>query len=388
MIYTGIDISKYKHDCFIQSDFGEVVNAGFTFTNNAAGFEQLQKVLDEFGRDSIRIGFEATGHYGVNLKSFLEKKGYEFMEINPYLIKEYMKSDSLRLTYTDKICSQAIAEYLCEKAFSPHPMGFYDKFALKQLTRFRENLIKQRSRFMVQLTNILDCVFPEFKPFFDDSFSVTALYILGNYQSPEKIAKMNSLSYDKLRKVSRGHFSTLQFAQLKVLAKNTVGVWSDYYRVQLDTVLELFGQIDSKITDVETEIRQIFKPLNSPTASIRGVGEFSAAVIVAEYSDFKFFSNPNKMLAFAGLEPSRHQSGTADHKGKMVKRGSSHLRRTLMNCAPALIIHNPVFAEYYHKKRNEGKTHRVALNHIAKKLVRVIFALETKGVMFDADKLR
>jgi len=388
MIYAGIDVSKYKHDCFILSDFGEVVKDVFTFANTADGFAQLKKTLDELGCDNVRIGFESTGHYAINLKLFLEKNGFEFTEINPYLIKKWLEGDSLRQTYTDKICAKAIAGYLCEKEFRPHMTDFYDTFALKQLTRFRSGLVTTRTRYLIQLTNILDCVFPEFKPFFGNRFSVTALYILAHYQSAEKIANMNSQSYDKLRRISRGHFSMHKFVELKALAKNTVGVFNDYYRFQLETVLELFGQIDSKISDVETEIIKAIREINPPTASIRGVGEISAAVIVSEYGDFSRFSCPNKMLAFAGLEPGRYQSGTLAYDGKMVKRGSPHLRCTLMNCASYIHIHNEVFAEYYRKKRNEGKPHRVALNHVAKKLVRIIFALETKGVMFDPELLR
>jgi transposase len=388
MIYAGIDISKYKHDCFILSDFGEVVNDGFSFTNNAAGFKQFQKVLEEFPCESIRIGFESTGNYAVNLKLFLEKNGYIFAEINAFLVKEYVRSTSLRRTYTDKICAKHIAGYLCEKAFCPHPSEFYDRFALKQLTRFRSSLVQQRSRYLVRLTNILDCIFPEFKPFFNNRFSVTALYILDRYQSAEKIAKMNSQSYDNLRRISRGRFSMNKFVELKSLAKNTVGVFNDYYRIELDSVLDLFAQLDSKISEIETEIIKAIRVINPPTASIKGIGELSAAVIVSEYGDFSRFPNPNKMLSFAGLEPGYYQSGTLEHKGRMVKRGSSHLRCALMNCASSIHIHNEVFAEYYRKKRTEGKPYRVAVNHIAKKLVRIIFALETKGEMFNSEKLR
>lgn len=46
------------------------------------------------------------------------------------------------------------------------------------------------------------------------------------------------------------------------------------------------------------------------------------------------------------------------------------------------------FAEYYHKKRNEGKSHRVACSHLVKKLIRVIFTLEKNGIDFDPTKLR
>ena len=51
-------------------------------------------------------------------------------------------------------------------------------------------------------------------------------------------------------------------------------------------------------------------------------------------------------------------------------------------------MHSPAFAEYYYKKRNEGKTHRVALSHVAKKLVRLIYKLETENIMFDSTKLK
>jgi len=388
MIYAGIDISKYKHDCFILTDLGEVVNDGFSFTNDTEGFAQFQEVLSGFSPDNVRIGFESTGNYALNLKLFLEKNGYTFMEVNPVLVKEYIRSETLRRTVTDKICAKHIAGYLCEKAFRPHSVGFYDTFALKQLTRFRSSLVSQRSRYLVQLTNVLDCIFPEFKPLFSNKFSVTALYILSHYPSPEAIANMNSRSYDILRKKSRGRFSLDKFVQLKSLAKNTVGVFNDYYRIELETLLDLYNQIDGKIDQVETEITKAIRELNPPTLSIKGVSEFSAAVIVSEYGDFSRFANPNKMLSFAGLEPGYFQSGTLEHNGRMVKRGSSHLRCALMNCAGAIHIHNEVFAVYYRKKRNEGKSHRVAVNHIAKKLIRIIFALETKGMMFDAELLR
>ena len=64
------------------------------------------------------------------------------------------------------------------------------------------------------------------------------------------------------------------------------------------------------------------------------------------------------------------------------------LSMALLNYAIALIRFNPVFATYYHKKRTEGKSHRVALSHVAKKLVRLIYTLETNGNDFDASKLR
>ena len=136
-----------------------------------------------------------------------------------------IKSETLRKTVTDKICAKHIAGYLLEKAYKPHQTDFYDNFALKQLTRFRHKLVKTRSKYLIDLTNVLDCIFPEFKPFFGNKLTITALYILSHYPTPAAIANMKTPTADKLRKVSHGHFSMPQFVKLKSLAKNTVGVY-------------------------------------------------------------------------------------------------------------------------------------------------------------------
>ena len=73
MIYVGIDISKYKHDCFICKDTGEVIVENLSFTNNKKGFQQFLDLLKPYDNSNVHIGLEATGHYGLNLKLFLEK---------------------------------------------------------------------------------------------------------------------------------------------------------------------------------------------------------------------------------------------------------------------------------------------------------------------------
>lgn len=388
MNYAGIDISKHKHDCFIVADFGEVVNEGFSFANNAEGFSTLLGVLRKCDNQNLKIGFEATGNYSINLKLFLEKNGYSFMEINPILIKEHIKSTSLRRTKTDRLDAMSIANYLAAKEYLPHRTSFYQLFSLKQLTRLRNDLVSQRSRYIVQLTNVLDCIFPEFKPFFGAKLSVTALYILANYPSPEKIANMNVKSFDILRRKSHGKFTMDKFVTLKALAKNTVGLFTPFYGIQMNALLDIYSQLDSKISELDASITDTITEINPPTLSIKGVGAISAAIIVSEYGDFSRFDNPNKMLSFAGLEPGYFQSGTTEYNGHMVKHGSPYLRSALINCCRAMRLHNEVFAEYYLKKINEGKAYGVAVSHMAKKLVRLIFALETKGEMFDPQKLR
>ena len=389
MYFIGIDISKYKHDCFIVSSEGEAPFGVLSFENNKAGFEMFLDKLNSLDiSEEKRIGFESTSHYSLNLKLFLEKHNYTFMEVQPALISQYGKALTLRKTKTDAIDSQTIARWLMNVDYKPYPHSFYHNYSLKSLTRLRFSLIKQRNLYLIKLTDILDHIFPEFKPFFNDRFGVTALHILEKYANPTKIANMRTTSYDELRRISRGKFSMQKFLKLKELAKDTVGESNHIFELELSCVLRLHKQINDEITNLEQEITALTNELNRPTITIPGVGVLSAAVILSEYGDISKFKSPAQMLSFAGLEPGYYQSGLSEHTGHMVKRGSSHLRCAIMNCCLPLIQFNMVFAEFYAKKRGEGKPHRVALSHVAKKLIRAIYTLEITNQPFDPDKLR
>lgn len=389
MYFIGIDVSKYKHDCFIVSNAGEVVFDVFTFQNSSQGFSEfLQRLNTLDSSQEKRIGFESTSHYSMNLKLFLEKHSFSFMEVQPTLICQHKKTRSLRITKSDQIDARAITSWLMIAEYKPYPTSFYHIFSLKSLTRLRFSYIKQRTMYLIKMTDILDFIFPEFKPFFKNKFSKTALHILEKYGSPNKIASMRTTSYDELRRISRGKFSMHKFLELRELSKNTVGVTNDILETELASVIRLYHQIDEEIQHIENQIETLTLELNRPTLTIKGIGIQSAAVIISEYGDISAFSSPSKMLSYAGLEPGYFQSGTSERNGHMVKHGSSHLRCAILNCCLPLIQFNMVFAQYYAKKRAEGKPHMVALTHVAKKLIRVIYALETTGQAFDESKLR
>ena len=273
MYFVGIDISKFKHDCFIVDNNGEVIVSSWSFANDQEGFLLFKEILDGL-EGEIRIGFESTGHYTDNIRLFLERHHFSFMELNPLLISRFNDSKSLRRTKSDTIDAALIARYLMTVEYKPNPPTLYHIEALKSLTRFRDKLVKLRSRQLVELTNILDKVFPEFKPFFSNRFSATAIYIIANYQTPESIANMNSRSFEVLRKKSKGKFTMAKFIQLKELAKNTVGNSADYLIDELDMVIDIYSQLDSKICEIEALIKEYIADINPPMLSIPGIGPF------------------------------------------------------------------------------------------------------------------
>ena len=384
--YIGIDISKYKHDFCIISNTGEVIVENASFDNNKKGFQYLLDYLKSYNKSQVHIAFEATGHYSLNLELFLIDQGFSFMKMNPLVIHQFLKTRSLRRTKTDKADSLTIATYLMSVPFKPNSDLLYHIYTLKSLCRARELLIKERSKFLVLLTNELDKSFPELKSFFNNRISTTLLYILEKYKNTEHIALMRD--FDSLRKISHGKFSYAKFAKLKELAKNSVGHHDNNSDLLISTYVSIINNFNDKIDPIDKQISTIIKELNPRMLSIPGLGEISAATILSEYGDISNFSSSNKMLAFAGLEPSIIQSGTIVHNGKMVKHGSGHLRYSLMNISLTILKFSPTFYDYYLKKRSEGKCHRVALSHVCKKLIRVIYSLEKYNMDFNPDLLK
>ena len=380
-IYIGIDIAKYKHDFCIISSTGEVIVQNNSFENNKKGFQLFFSYLKPYDKADVQILFESTAHYSMNLELELIDQGYSFMKMNGLIIKQFFKAQTLRKTKTDKADAFALTQYLMANTYKPNSNRLYHIYSLKSLCRTRDRLVRERSKFKIYITNELDKTFPEAKKFFDNKISITLLYILEKYKNKNKIALMKD--YDSIRKVSAANFSFTRFLQLKQLAKESIGHPTETSDFLIQSYIKSIYCLNEQIDSIEKQIIESVRKLDTHLLSIPGIAEISAGSIIAEFGDIKNFESPEKMLAFAGLEPSIRQSGTLSTEGHMVKHGSGYLRNTIMRVVNSLVMHDQVFYDYYNKKRDEGKHHLVAQSHVAKKLIRIIYTLETKGIDYD-----
>lgn len=380
-IYIGIDIAKYKHDFCIISSTGEVIVQNNSFENNKKGFQLFFSYLKPYNKADVQILFESIAHYSMNLELELIDQGYSFMKMNGLIIKQFFKAQTLRKTKTDKADAFALTQYLMANTYKPNSNRLYHIYSLKSLCRTRDRLVRERSKFKIYITNELDKSFPEIKKFFDNKISITLLYILEKYKNKNKIALMKD--YDSIRKVSAANFSFPRFLLLKQLAKESIGHPTETSDFLIQSYIKSIYCLNEQIDSIEKQIIESVRKLDTHILSIPGIAEISAGSIIAEFGDIKNFESPEKMLAFAGLEPSIRQSGTLSTEGHMVKHGSGYLRNTIMRVVNSLVMHDQVFNDYYNKKRDEGKHHLVAQSHVAKKLIRIIYTLETKDIDYD-----
>ncbi|WP_188400488.1 IS110 family transposase [Sporomusa sp. GT1] len=381
MICVGIDVAKDKHDCCIVSSEGEVLQDVFTIPNTMTGFTALfQRICsasDASGK--IKVGLEATGHYSYNLLGFLLDKGLTTFVINPLHTHLYRKSLSLRKTKTDKVDARTIASMLMSDVnLKSYTDTAYHNEELKSLSRYRFDKVKERAQLKQSISRLITILFPELEKLVSTLHMTSVYALLSQFPSAHQIAT-SSLNHLKslLNNASKGRYDCKKAIEIRDAARCSIGSLMPAKSLELRHTINLIRELDAQIVEIETEIKLIMDELQSPILTIPGISYRMGAMILAEVGDFSRFDSPDKILAYAGLSPSTYQSGQLTSSySHMEKRGSRYLRYAIFNAAKFVCHWDDTFAAYLAKKRAEGKHYNVAISHAAKKLVRLMYALE------------
>lgn len=379
MYFLGIDIAKTNHVASLIDSDGNIVIKTIKFTNSTDGYQKLKEQISIISIDEIVIAMEATGHYWLSLFSFLIDDGYNVSVYNPFQIKSFRGAYHNRKQKNDVIDAIIIAQYL--RTFGSENTSLPDDslLSLKQLTRFRTSLVDNVSSLKNQTIAILDKVFPEFSSLFSDTFGETAKQLLTIAPTPEEIIKLNSKKlYNLVNKASKGRFKNEFVTNIKNIAKNSFGIKisSSACSFEIKQIINQIIFIENQISDLEVEIHTLYQSLNSHLTSIPGIGDVLAPVILAEIGDIKNFDSSNKLVAFAGIDPSSNQSGNSSSVNeKTSKRGSPYLRHALFTAAFVAISNDVHLRTFYDRKKAEGKHHFVAMAGVQRKLLGIIFAV-------------
>ena len=387
MIYIGIDIAKLNHFASAMNSDGEILIEPFAFTNNHIGFKKLTYELSKFPKEDLLIGMESTAHYAENLTCFLFSRDFKVCIINPIQTAAIRKSN-IRKTKTDSVDTFLIIKSMMMNKYRLFSKQDMDTLQLKNLCRFRQKLMKARTKVKIQLVTYVDLLFPELQYFFKSGIHGKACYALLKEESnPDKIAKMHLTRLSNLlNKTSKGHFSKQTAIALKKLASQSVGNKNHTLSLQILQSIKQIELYTSQLKEVEEHISGIMNDLDSVIKTIPGIGNLNGAIILGEIGDIHRFEKPCQLLAYAGLDPSVYQSGNFNApRTRMSKRGSKLLRYALINAAWQLTLNNDTFKNYYDLKVSQGRRHYNALGHAAHKLVRIVHKMLTDNVAFNLD---
>ena len=389
MVCVGIDVAKDKHDCFIMSSEGEVLASVFTIPNSREGFETLLRHIQSCTSpaDKIIVGLEATGHYSYNILGFLLDNGLATFVINPLHTNLYRKSLSLRQTKTDRVDARTIAAMLMSDVdLKSYTDTAYHNEEPKSLTRYRFDKVRERAKLKQSVSRLVNILFPEFEKLVPSLHLASVYALLSEFPGAGQIAKAHLTRLKTiLNENSRGRYDRDKAVEVRDTARQSIGSVMPAKSLELRHTIALIRELDAEIEEIEVAIQAMMETIQSPITTIPGIGLRMGAMILAEIGDFSRFDSPDKILAYAGLSPSTYQSGQLSMNGAyshMEKRGSRYLRYAIFNATKYVCLWEPSFTAYLAKKRAEGKHYNVAISHAAKKLVRLIYAMERSGQSF------
>lgn len=380
--YLGIDIAKHEHVLGSRYESGEQHGKAFAFANDEKGFASLLERFRELGAEPEEslVVVESTGHYWMALWEFLVAHGYDVAIVNPVLTDAFRKADTLRKTKTDRVDAFLIAEYARFKNLGPTRVSPEGAEGLKQLTRYRHHLVSERTALKNRLTSVADRIFPELAGLFSGKHSATARAILGEYGTAARVAATDIRTLTRtVREASRGRHGRAKAEEVKEAAKRSVGTTfaAEALAFEAGHIASLVGHLDAEVASLDAEIARLLDPeVGALLQTIPGIGPVCAAAIAAEVGDPDRFDDPKKLMAYAGMDSTKSQSGGFDgDEQHMSKRGSAPLRNALMTAADGARRLDPYFGDYYDSLRARGKHHYVAVSGCARKLCGVILAV-------------
>ena len=122
------------------------------------------------------------------------------------------------------------------------------------------------------------------------------------------------------------------------------------------------SQAEARVKHLEHEIEEqshlsAHQPVIAALKTLKGVDLLTAVTLVSEIGDISRFKNPAQLMAYAGLVPSEHSSGSKYRRGSITKTGNAHIRRVAIESAWHY-RHRPKVSLPL-KKRQQGQSEKI-----------------------------
>jgi transposase len=397
-LVVGIDIGKETHYARAFDYRGIELAKLLQFANTARGYaafdEWIENTMRQKGKTEVMVGFEPTGHYWFTLGDHLQRKGHKIGIVNPFHVKRVRELDDNSPTKNDRKDPKTIAMLVKDGRFREVyiPKDLFQE--LRESVYERERIQEQLIALSNQIIRWLDIRFPEFSEVIKDWRGKTAWATLRAFPTPAKIveAGINGIMakwQGQLKKPSRKKAEKLLKAASESVGR-TAG--AEAAEVALQNMLSQYEMILRQRCELEILMQELL--LRVPNAAkilrIKGIGMLTAAIIVSEIGDISRFKDPRQILKMAGLNLRENSSGK--HKGKttIAKRGRKRLREGLFNGMIPMLANNEEFRQLHHRNLTREKNPLNKMQSIIAlcgKLIRVLYAILTKGCEYDATKM-
>jgi transposase len=398
-LVIGADIASETQYSRAFDNRGIELGKVLKFGNDIEGFRLMALWINElkgkYQKQDVIVGMEPTGHYWFHLAQYLKDHDIKVVLVNPFHVKRSKEMDDNNPTKNDRKDPKTIAMLVKDGRYiEPYiPEGIYREIRTAMDTRWQ--IVKQLNVIRNRVKRWLSIYFPEFFTVFGDWEGKAALIVLKEFPTPMKVLEKGSDGIkarwheDKIRAVG-----VKRAVKLLEAAKESVGVRDGRMAAEND-LLVLLEDYESKIRQYEKTMKLVEElmqqiPGVGELLKIKGVGLVMVAGFIAEIGDISRFDHPRQIQKLAGLNLKENSSGK--HKGKttITKRGRKRLRAILFQGILPMVATNNEFKElhqYYTSREQNPLQKKQSLIVLSCKLIRIFFAILTKQVAYDPEKM-
>jgi transposase len=327
MSYLGVDLHSSSFTVCYRSSQGKERIATF----GIGGIGQFRKTL----RKHDELAVEATGNTAWFVEQISERVS-KVVVVDPHQFKVIRKS----VKKTDRHDAKTLAFFLSKDMLPEARMKSKENAQLHSLAGTRDKLVKQRTALINKIHNVLNG---------------------------------HGLKYKKESLSAEKHLK-------KVLSFD----WDAIVRVELEVLAEQIRSLTTSVKKLDDQMSEHGKNVkgHKNVASIKGIGERSATVLLSVIDDVNDFADEDKLAAYFGIVPRVCDSNETVRHGRITKNGSKIGRTTLIQCTLVAERYSPYLRRYYERierHRGSGK----AIIATARKFLGIIYQTLKNDWIFE-----
>jgi len=351
---AGLDISKrdVKVCVRVEDPGGRIEQLKVrTFATTTPGVLALRDYLDQHGVELVAM--ESTGVFWKPLFYVLED-AFRCWLLNPVQVK---RVPGRKTDVTDAQWIARLAQYgMVQPSFVPAvPVR-----ALRDLTRYRTSVVRDRARVVQRLQDLLEDAGIKLSAMISDITGVSGRAMIDALinEPDADPARVADLAQRRMR------------TKIPVLTEALTGHFTHHHAVLAGIMLRQIHDLDQVLVDLTGQIDTELAPFATAAArltTIPGIGERAAAIIIAETgADMSRFPTPHNLVSWAGLCPGNNESA-GRHLSTRTRKGNPALRGLLFEAASAAARTNDTYlsAKYADLAARRGRTRAlVAISRI------------------------
>lgn len=378
-LHVSIDVGCYQHHVSVGLADG-VYLGSFEIHHDKAGLAEFFDKVEQFKTHSngvVSVAMEGYNGHARPLDKMILSKQYHLLNINNLKLARF-KEIFPGAAKTDPIDSRKGLELfqlqqtlpLAKNVLQTVHQAPQENQQLKQLTRRRDRLVNERTRYLNTLQTDLRAISPGLIEITNDVKNVWFINFLSSSKNLSQLARKSKTSVLNIKQVG------VKYAQ-KIIDWQQKSLFSD----EVDMMSPLLQQDIARIKELGTMIKHLDQyiiqllaqsEIGQRLLSMEGFGVTCCGILAGEIGCIARFEKESSLALYLGMAALDNSSGLYNGS-KRSKQVNRHAKTAMMSAVDHHRRHNEQSQRYYDKKRKEGKKHNQAIRSLGRHLARVIF---------------